>query len=715
MNARASGAGTTAATEPRPGAQRWTRAPGRRLILAGLVLAALLSHLTALRAGFVFDDRGLVLKNSWVWEPTPGAVLSNQYWPDHEGTGLYRPVTSFSYWVDGKIWGQHPFGFHLMNLLLHGIVTLLVFQLLVGFFPERVGTAALASLLFAVHPLHSEAVIAIAGRAELLAALFGLGAYLLARRFARAGGIVPIAGSGALLLLATLSKESAAGLLLLPFFHALYARWEGSSDAAGARAESARAWWTAGWVWSAAMVPMFLLRIRILGSIFGLGTVSDVDNPLTSSPVLERVLTALGIQGWVFLKILAPLRLAADYSSRQILPSTTWQVGGLVVAAAGIGSVIYLWRRRDWPLRWAAVFLCASGLLTSNLVFPIGTVFGERLTYLPLVATLWAILVVCTRLFRGAIRPAGIVLLVLWTIALAARTEARGLDWKTNLSLFRAAAEAAPRSVKTWTNIAFGLIEEKRFDDALAAAAKAERINPDYGSMHLAMGSALNQAGRPNEALPYLRRATALAGKRGLNASLEVGNAYVLLGDGARAESVFTAALARDPVDPEARALIGIASARALQGEWPGSRAAWGRAARRLPQDAPVLQRYAYALWQDGAPDSAEIVYRQALGLRPDDPLLRNDLAWFLIESRRGAAEGLRLARTAFADAPTANVADTVLEGRRVIAGCEDAARWVDSLRTAGRTELVPALEETLGVRCPPGSHPDSMRSGAGK
>lgn len=681
--------------------------PRSAIWLVLLALAAILPHVTSLQAtGFAFDDRGLVSKNPRVWESNPRAVISTQYWPEMEGTGLYRPVTGLSYWVDGKIWGNEPFGFHLTNLLAHALVVLTLFLVLTSLFPRMRSVAWIACLLFAVHPLHSEAVYAISGRAELLAALFGLLAYVSARRFAEDGlaerastshgsgapesrstsnGILALVGSALLFGLAALSKESAIGLGLLLVFHAI---------------RSSKRWWIAACAWGAVLVVILLLRARVLGSVVGLEQVPRTDNPLVYSPPLERIVTALGIQGWALGKLLVPIRLSADYSYAQIVPGPFWLVLGGLVAAAGLAAAVYLWKRDDAPLRWGAALLLASGILTANLVLPIGTVFGERLTYLPSAASLWMVAVLGARGFHGPLRVAGVVLLAIYLLALSVRTGLRGLDWEDNLSLFQAASEASPRSVKVWTNLAFSLADEKRLEEALQAARRAEEIEPNYAGAHLALGSVLNQLNKPAEAMRYLRRADDLSGQRGFDATLELGNAYLLMNDGARAESVFVAARAMRRPDPEDRCLIGLASAQALQERWSESRASWGEVASRRPKDAQVRQRFAYALWQIGAIDSAEVAYREALGLQPRDASLRNDLAWFLVQTGRDSAEALELAESAFADSPTANIADTVLEARLAVSGCEAAARWVDSLRGGAEPELLDALVDKLTARC---------------
>jgi len=86
----------------------------------------------------------------------------------------------FSFWIDARLFGRHAAGFHVVNLLLHAGCVLLLWRLLRRLFPNRSGAAWLTTLVFAVHPLHAEAVVGVVGRAELWAAFWCLLAYLLA-------------------------------------------------------------------------------------------------------------------------------------------------------------------------------------------------------------------------------------------------------------------------------------------------------------------------------------------------------------------------------------------------------------------------------------------------------------------------------------------------------------------------------------------------------
>ena len=187
---------------------------GRRLLLLFCPLLALGLYLPALRCDFVFDDRGVILMNPLLNDLRElPRLLVTSYWnaPGHAHE-LYRPLTSASFAVDAAISGMRPAWFHLVNAILHALATLLVTLLALDLAGGRTAAAAVAGILFAVHPVHVEAVAGIVGRSEILAALGVLTAILFHRRalLDPRGRVSLLAGAAWLAcLLGMLAKESA--------------------------------------------------------------------------------------------------------------------------------------------------------------------------------------------------------------------------------------------------------------------------------------------------------------------------------------------------------------------------------------------------------------------------------------------------------------------------------------------------------------------------
>src|SRR5437868_432836 len=166
------------------------RAPiRRRVVLFAVLIAALavLPYVNALRNEFVLDDIAIVVENPLIRDVSNiGQIFTTNYWRTGgvDGSiidsGLYRPLTVFSYAVDYSLWKLNPAGYHLVNVALHAITSVLVFFLALDVLASPMA-ATVAAAIFAVHPIHTEAVTSIVGRAELLAALFFIAAFWFAR------------------------------------------------------------------------------------------------------------------------------------------------------------------------------------------------------------------------------------------------------------------------------------------------------------------------------------------------------------------------------------------------------------------------------------------------------------------------------------------------------------------------------------------------------
>ncbi|MGH9868357.1 MAG: hypothetical protein ACREAA_09365, partial [Candidatus Polarisedimenticolia bacterium] len=191
-----------------------TDTAGSRLTLAtaAAALVAAACYLNTFGNGFVFDDLDVIVRNPLVAGEQAGDLartFSTHYWHHVRDYGnLYRPLTILSYAANHAVSGLEPWSYHAVNLALHALASALVVVLAVAL-GLPVGAAAAAGLLFAAHPVHTEAVAGVVGRAELLAACAVLGAWCL---HLGGSGIRRALGVGLLFALGLFSKENAAVL-----------------------------------------------------------------------------------------------------------------------------------------------------------------------------------------------------------------------------------------------------------------------------------------------------------------------------------------------------------------------------------------------------------------------------------------------------------------------------------------------------------------------
>ena len=148
-------------------------------IITLIIILTALSYINTLHNSFVYDDNTYVVENRQIRSISniPKAFISS-YPPDAKEQGLYRPLVTISYIFDYAVWGLNPKGFHLTNLILH-ILTSIIIYLLALEILKKSWPSLIAALIFALHPVHTEAVTWVVGRAEVMAGLFYFLSFLL--------------------------------------------------------------------------------------------------------------------------------------------------------------------------------------------------------------------------------------------------------------------------------------------------------------------------------------------------------------------------------------------------------------------------------------------------------------------------------------------------------------------------------------------------------
>jgi hypothetical protein len=478
-------------------------ASARARLACGAIAAAVvgvLPYLNTLGAGFTFDDHGLVILNAFI--PPQAPLLAPFATPSTSGA-LYRPLTMVTYLLNHRM-GGGPFGFHLGNLLLFGATAAVAFLLahrLSRSFAIATGTA----LVWAAHPIHTEAVASVTGRAEILSALCML-ASLLALDRGLDGSTAARRGWGAASLAAFVaalcSKESAAaGVLLVPLVVWLRG---------GERRVSRVLRVTAPYV--AATVVFVALRALVVGTLT-VDEVPFVDNPLAFAPAGVRVATALVVL-WQYVGLLAvPFGLSADYSYDQVSAVISGADPRFVVAILGLTGIVLtaLACRRYAPLvTFGIAFVAAALAVTANFVAPIGTIKAERLLFLPSFG--WCLICGWTLATwigrppdRRRLAVAGALLGLL-----ALGTWTRNVDWRDDATLLTVTAQASPRSARAQKNAGAVLGAAGDLAGAERHFRRAIAIRDDYQPAWKGLATVLRLTGRQEEAQAAARRAEQL-------------------------------------------------------------------------------------------------------------------------------------------------------------------------------------------------------------
>jgi Tfp pilus assembly protein PilF len=481
-------------------ARRWSR----RVVVTFLALLTVSAYGNALKAGFTFDDEPDIQNNPVVQH---GVDLTGIFARPLPPGNLYRPLTVLTFALNERLAPGNTVTYHAVNIFLHATVTLLVVVLAARLFAS-VRQALIAGVLFGLHPIHTEAVTSLVGRAELLAALLGLASMLcfVAADDRRSQVVQSMLRLLALMFLslALLSKESALVLVPLTFLFRIACRRE------SLRTGVVREIRALDWLPYVLCVAVYtVLHLRVVDSAM-VSTVA-VDNPLAFVPTLIRVRSALGVLWDYFGLLNFPLILSADYSYAQVPVIDTW-IDPRCLAGTGLLLVaVYALRRSRRPaVVFAVVFPFVAVSLTCNLLFPIGTIKAERLLYLPSVG--WALLL--AHAFDRLIavpryRPVALGALTMVTAAFVLRTWTRNWDWMDNASLYRSMVRSAPNSAKSHYNMGFIYQQE---GDPVAALAHFHRALEIYhwsggASWALSIGVILDQQGSSAKAIEWYREA----------------------------------------------------------------------------------------------------------------------------------------------------------------------------------------------------------------
>ena len=509
----------------------------RRDAFAVLVLGVLVVviYFPATQAGFVWDDsimRDLKAVSTWggiweLWFDPASAYMQGGRWRE----GHYWPLFYTIFWLEHKLWGFSPAGYHIVNILIHFANTALLWRVLL-----RLGVpgAWFAAAVFAAHPLHAESVAWIMARKDMLAALFCLASLSLWLRFVESPSRGRYAGALLLFAAAMLSKSVVvvfpATLLILQ-------------------------WWREGRITRADLLrtaPFFLVGLAM--AVWDMLFYQNVQPISLGYSMAERVLIAAHALWFYAGKLLWPMQLAVIYPHWDV--NIADPVGWIyVVAAVAVAAALWFLRRRigRGPLACTLFF---AVMLSPTLGFiDYGymrySFVADRYQYL---AGMGVIVFFAAAAAYGAkrlsdlpgkaARGAALALLVL----LGAATWNQASVYKDEVTLFRHVISLNPEAHTAHLNLAYGLLHsEGGSKEALAAARIAVKNRPLYHSSHNVLGAALSALGRYDEAEGHLRRAVEL-NPRYAPAFLNLGESFRKRG---RYKEALEAYLAATRVNPD--------------------------------------------------------------------------------------------------------------------------------------------------------------------
>jgi tetratricopeptide (TPR) repeat protein len=610
-------------------------------VLLALTLAA---YLPALDAGFVFDDSVYVTKDARmesleglrrIWTEVGGPQYKHQYYP----------ITTSGFWVQYQLWGADPFGYHLVNVLLHALNAVLLWRLLGAL---RVPGAWLGAAIFAVHPVHVQSVAWITELKNVLSTAFVLSSALVFVRWFRLDrdhrGEPEAAWRPGLYLLGlglfVCALASKTATCLLPAALALLLWWK--RDRLARRDVLA-------------LLPLFAVGVAFVAMTVYLETHYRAHGEVFGQTWLERVLIA-GRSIWFYVgKLLWPVGLNFIYPRWDVDVHAWWQY---LYPLAAVGTLVTLWRLRTrigkGPVMVAAYFtLAVAPLSFVNVAYTRFSFVADHWPYwasmgfIALAAA--AVVVVSGRIQATSTRRAATV------GSLAVVAVLAGLTWQrchvyrdeetlwsdtidrnpqawaahNNLALalgstgrldeaidhFRQSVTLNPGYAEGFNNLGAALMLQDRLDEAATACLEAIRLEPDLPGAHFNLALIRRSQGWLDDAIRHYREAHRYA-PGSAETLTNLGEALETRGDTDKAMASYRAALDITPDDALANFRLGCMLLAAEQLD--EAIACYRTVLENGPDDAGVYYNLGIALARQGKLDEAIVHYEAALEIRPD-------------------------------------------------------------------------------------------------
>jgi hypothetical protein len=415
-------------------------------LAAGVLLLAVAASWVGVRNAFTYDDVYIVERNPAIRDLKDWWRLFGQsYWPAKWGSDGYRPLTMLAFMIEWAIGGGKPWVFHAANIALYAVSAFLVYFLARSLLP--VAGAVLAAALFAVHPVHTEAVAGIVGQSELLVALFVIPALTIYINGRNGSGFTLRRQIAVCVLfaLACFSKEHG---IVLPVL-LLAAELIVVTDKESIRKRFVK---LRPFVLSLTAIGLAYLAVH---SYVSRGT-SMGFHPFVAFSTTDvgrwgRIWTMVGlVPDWIRL-FLWPARMQAEYGPPEypIVPGfELYQLPGLLILIAALALIVVAARRQSRPVSFGLAFALLALLPTSNFIVPTGILLAERTLFLPSLGVMIAIGASVPWFYKHLKLPqlriavagafAVIAALGVW------RSYTRTQVWKDNETLFTASVEDAP-------------------------------------------------------------------------------------------------------------------------------------------------------------------------------------------------------------------------------------------------------------------------------
>jgi tetratricopeptide (TPR) repeat protein len=562
--------------------EKMVSVPKRHVLIAAIISAAVAFAVYAntIGHGYTVDDDTVMAKNSITKGglDSLSTVFSTSYragfWDRAES--LYRPLSVAMFTVEWHLFPENPMPGHLINVILFCITVFLLMLLLAEFLnrmPLIVPFAA--TMIFAVHPIHTEVVANIKSRDEILSLLFCLISLWQYQRHLADSKYWRIGFALAAFMLAMLSKENAITFLVVfPLWDYFVGRWNMKSSLIR----------SSGFV---AIVGVYLLlRKSILGDIDNVDVIQLINNSLVGAKTsTEQFATAIAILGKYIYLLVIPHPLSFDYSFNQIplsdLSGRGFWTAFFVLSVMGVYSILQFKKRN--PVAFGILFFLATISVASNIFILIESTMAERFVYMPSVGFVLAGTLLLAKFTNSQKLEASVsfsdhfkqnkvfVIIIAVIVSLyAVKTIDRNMDWKDNFTLLSKDVKTNPNSARIRYAFGSALLFEKALktedpvtktnfiEQSIVQLERGVAILPEYAEAWKHLGIANKERENYPAAVAAFEKARSYKPFDASDIYATSGLCYGKIGKYELAFADLRKALSMNPNDPESMNNMGL-------------------------------------------------------------------------------------------------------------------------------------------------------------
>ncbi|HLG16576.1 MAG TPA: tetratricopeptide repeat protein [Blastocatellia bacterium] len=447
------------------------------LAVAAIAVGVIACYANGLSGEFVFDDEDLVLRQKLLRSLSNLPLL----------IGSYRPLRNATYALDFAVWGPQPFGFHVTSVLLHIGSAVLVFalirKLIGGLLP-----AAVAALIFAVHPMQTDSVTYISGRRDVLFGLLYIGSFYAYLRYRESRRLKHLVLFFLLWVMSLLSKEMAASMLAFVFVWNFCNADDGETGSRWNRLprRALRTLVRDKWLYVALLLVTAAYTVYSVLVKHASTRVSESGAEYWGGSVSANALTVMRVHAWYLKQLVWPTPIAQYFGAFE--PSRSlfeWRVVlSIIVVGAVIAAGILLLKKEK--LMSFAILSYFVLLLPVSHIIPHHELLADHYLYLPLMSfgLLMALLLKKASGKSAAVRKAAYAVSLMAVLALGALTVVRNRDWQNGFAVWQSNYDAVPNSPRAAYNLA-GQYLSRNIKKAEELYLKALEIDPTYAPTYV--------------------------------------------------------------------------------------------------------------------------------------------------------------------------------------------------------------------------------------